>query len=321
MIIGEQRKPYIDIFKAVNSYDVYKHYLGFDFIPRRLYPSPFRRDRNGSFGITLLRSGNFWHKDFGDSRYKGNCIQFVQQLFNLSYSESIQKIIEDLNLDSNSKKRILSQFNKEKAPTLIQIIPKTYTCSDLRYWNLYGIDRGDLSKEDIYSIGKLFINKSQVSLEELSFAYYFRSGEEEYIKVYQPYSKKFKWLSNVPVKKALNLDKLELKSNTIVVGKSKKDKLVLNKLITDVYECQKEGTEVITDEVDSFFDANYDRKVCFFDNDEAGRNANIALNPRGYGWINIPNHYYKEGIKDPSDLVKKYGYNVLEELLRKKELL
>lgn len=320
MIEGPERVNYYNIFDKVDPYDVYKHYLGFSPEIRKLYLSPFRKDNRGSFGIVLSRDGNLIHNDFGDSRYKGNCIQFVQQLYGISFKDSIRKIVVDLGLE-RGECRIVKRITHEdkREPTLIQIIPRQFNHEDLCYWGLYDISKDDLISERVYSVRELYINKKRITTDNLSFAYLFEDNGAEYMKIYQPLSLRCKWLSNVPVKKALNLGQLERESRVITIAKSKKDKMVLRKLITDVYEVQKEGTEVVSDDLDSYFNSVYDRKVCFFDNDEPGKRANISLNPRGYGWINVPNKYYDEGIKDPSDLVRKYGYKPLKELLESKD--
>lgn len=306
------------LFEMVDPYDVYCYYLGYSPQPKKMYSSPFRRDSNPSFGLFGNRS-SILHKDFGDNRYVGNCINFVQQLYGLSYHEAMHKIMQDLRLNNTTVRRHNEIFSpKEK--TLIQITQRPFNSLDIKYWGTYSISVDDLKYEDVFSIESLYINKQKLTIHELAFAYLFIDGNEEFLKIYQPFGRQ-KWLSNVPVKRAIGLDRLEHKSDVVTIAKSKKDKLVLKKLITDVYECQKEGTEVISEYLDSYFNSSYDRKCCFFDNDEPGKRANKSLNPLGYEWINIPNKFYEEGIKDPSDFVRVYGYKELEKLLRRKDII
>lgn len=318
MIEGPEYITGKNLFEKVDPYDVYSYYLGYSPQPKKMYHSPFRRDSDPSFGV-FMGKDMIIHKDFGDDRYKGNCVHLVMQMFNLEYSEAVRRIVNDMRLEN--KVRVHNEVFHTKDRSIIQITSRKFTKTDIEYWDSYGISTDDLVKEDVYSVRKLYVNKKMLYADDLCFAYRFRDGEEEFLKVYQPMSKKCKWLSSVPVKRALNLDKLEHRSDVVTLAKSKKDKLVLKKLITDVYECQKEGTEVISDYLNGYFDTHYDRKVCFFDNDEPGKRANTLLNPLGYEWINIPNRFSIEGIKDPSDYVKKYGYKGLEKMLREKELV
>lgn len=329
MNLGKERKILNrdNLLEAVNPYDVYRYYLGFDFELRRMYLSPFRKDNRPSFGIFIGRSGTLMHKDFG-TEYSGNCINFVSQLYNIDFYHSMLKIDSDLGLGFMSgrkyeevTKHYVRPVIAEHASTLIQIVSRKFTIEDIRYWGDYGLSTDDLKNNDVFSVGTLYVNKKRVPTKDLVFAYLFKDGDNEYLKIYSPYSQDWKWISNVPVRKPLGVSGLEGKSNVVVVTKSKKDKMVLNKLITDVYEAQKEGTEVISDELDDYFNEHYDKKFCFFDNDEPGKRANKALNPKGYGWINVPNKYSLEGIKDPSDLVRGYGYEVLEKLLKSKKII
>lgn len=320
-----------DILEKISEYDIYRYYLGYDFKLKKSYHSPFRsNDRNPSFGIFVGNSGDLLYKDFGINA-TGDCVKFVSQLFGLSYGQALHKIDRDFGLGCWSavkrpelgikayKRPMIAQ---ESRPTEIQVITKPFTRDEQSYWAAYGISTEDLAQEKVFSVRRLFVNKKEIKGKDLCFAYYYKDEQGgQYLKIYTPFSKQHKWISNVPIKTAFNLHKLPKESPTILIAKSKKCKIVLQKLVTDVYEVQKEGWEVITPYLDDYFNQHYTRKVCFFDNDNAGITANKALNPLGYDWINIPGYYQRDEIKDPSDLVKRHGYEVLRALLTKKGLL
>lgn len=332
MFLGEERTiSKAKILEKVSEYDIYRYYLGFDFKVKKTYCSPLREgDRNPSFGIFVSRSGELLYKDFG-SNCCGDCIKFVGKLLNIDYFSALRRIDLDLGLGINGARKdyekIIKAFKRPKIisgdlPTQIQITPRPFSHSDLSYWEAYGIDKTDLYTESIYAVKHLYINKKQVPVSELTFAYYYKDHSgADYLKIYSPQAIKYKWVSNVPVKASLGLSSLPKVSDTIIIAKSKKDKIVLKKLLSDVYEVQKEGPEVITPEIDQYFNDHYKQKICFFDNDLAGIQASKALNQLGYGWINIPGSYTLEGIKDPSDLVKAYGYDALSGLLKSKNIL
>jgi len=349
MILGEDKSLTAgNILKLVSEYDIYRLYLGHDFQFKKLYPSPFRQETKGSFGIICTSSGSLRHRDFGNSLYNGNCFHFVEQLFGMNFNQALNKINQDMNLgliptisninremnlNSPEIRDIVRYIGKPeltfKPRATIHVVSKPFSQKELEYWKKYGITKGDLDEERIFSVKDLYVNGILIHPEEddkMRFAYLFTDEEGvNYIKIYSPFSKDFKWLSNVPVRKVLNLDKLPKINKTIIVIKSKKDKIVLKKIYPDVYEVQKEGTECIPEELDSFFDEYYDNKVCFFDNDEPGKTANKLLNPLGYGWINIPNEYAVHGLKDPSDIIAHFGeeigYGILKDLLRKKGII
>jgi hypothetical protein len=313
-----------ELLRGISEYDIFKKYLGYDFKPHRNYLSPFRDEMKPSFGMFVTKEGHLFFKDFGGDGYGGDCIKFVALLFKISYFDAIQKIKADFNfhIGTPPERQQHTTVNSTPKPfTRIQIIAKSFLKEELKYWNQYGIDISDLKRENIFSVSQLFISKKKVPIgKSLVFAYFYQDHGNEYLKIYQPFEKLHKWYSNVPVKKPLLLDRLEHKSTAVTLAKSKKDKIVLNKVITDVYETQKEGKEVVPEELNNFFDEYYENKYVFFDNDVAGIKAANSLKPFGFHSIYIPVEFNQEGIKDPSDLVLKYGFKALEKLIQCYEL-
>ena len=167
--------------------------------------------------------------------------------------------------------------------------------------------------------GKLaYIPKSQ-----LCFVYRFtKDGENFRKKIYQPYSESYKWRGNVSQKHTEGIRSLSMHSNIVLITSSRKDRICLSKLFSDVINTQNEHEKAITPEVDEFLNKNYDAKFVWWNNDKTGKEQNMKLNSKGYGWINCPNIYEA---KDPSDLIAKLGiekgYKILEEELRKKNII
>lgn len=335
-----------NILSRISEYDIYRYYIGHDFTLKKLFPSPFRPEKVGSFNIFATGNGLLRHKDFGDSYYSGNCFKFVQQMYGLDFNNALIKISKDFGLGIGVTKdttvdygsAIKEYIQSENSSILeeseveeirdtrvrIHVQAKPFSTEELKYWGRYGITLQDLNANNIYSVDKLYINGRLIRnwTKEFRFAYHYIDGGEEFFKIYSPYSNGYKWISNVPVRKPLNFQKLPQNSPTIIIAKSKKDKMIIEKIHSDVYEVQKEGKEVIAPELDSFFDEFYDQKLCFFDSDETGKRASTELNDLNYGWINIPNEYYALGIKDPGELIEYFGVEdgmkLLEIIIKRK---
>src|SRR6188768_1697480 len=98
MISGNKRDNITmnSILEKVSEYDIYKHYVG-DFDLGKNFKSPFRNDSSPSFCIDAFHNGRLRHKDFGDESYTGTCVNLVMQLFNLNYSQALEKIYKDMN--------------------------------------------------------------------------------------------------------------------------------------------------------------------------------------------------------------------------------
>jgi hypothetical protein len=113
------------------------------------------------------------------------------------------------------------------------------------------------------------------------------------------------------------LEKTMYVDKPVIITKSRKDRIVLSKLYHNVVSSQNESEAAIPKENDEAF-SHFPSKYCWFDSDEPGKNANRKLNHRGYKWINIPNHLYENlGLKDPSDVVKHFGWEEGSKILIK----
>src|SRR4030043_946651 len=88
------------ILEKITEYDIYKYYIRQSFKLGRIMKSPFREDKHPSFGIfKSSKYGSLLFKDLATGK-TGNCVQFVQELFNISYRESLVKILNDLTNNS-----------------------------------------------------------------------------------------------------------------------------------------------------------------------------------------------------------------------------
>jgi hypothetical protein len=102
---------------------------------------------------------------------------------------------------------------------------KTQYKENLQFWKEYYISQDELEKHNIFPVNKLFINGFQVKNDNNygRFAFLFQTPQKEYLKIYSPYEKDFKWISNCPLKIPFGHDGLEYKSDTLVITKSLKD--------------------------------------------------------------------------------------------------
>ena len=299
----------------------------FPFEQGKMYLSPLREDFLPSFHIIYNDvSGQYYFHDFGFRG--GSCIHFVMLLFNLGFTDACNKIKKDLQLDNVpiiDQKAILSSSKPQKKEYNIQFIPRAFNALELKYWAQYGITEEECKENEIFVASKLFINDKLIYQppNTLKFIYRFtKDGEQFRKKLYQPYSKDFKWSGNISQKQAEGLKILPMQSNIVLITSSRKDRICLNKLFSEVVNTQNEHEKAITKEVDDFFNKNYDAKFIWWNNDKIGKEENKKLNPKGYMWINNPEKYEA---KDPSDLIAKLGvkegYEILKNELKKKNII
>ena len=92
--VGELDKE--NVLNIVNQDDVLRYYLGFDYVPNKLYLSPLRKERNPSFAVYYTSSGEPRFKDFNGSQ--GTCFDLVMLLYNADFYEALQIINRDMRL-------------------------------------------------------------------------------------------------------------------------------------------------------------------------------------------------------------------------------
>lgn len=320
-----------NILKRISEYDIFKMYMPGDWQINTLVSSPFRSDSNPSFTISN-RYGSLGYIDFGSTEHRGDCVHFVRQLFNLpSLDATLRKIDQDFSLGissgklSNDYKQIIKEYKQPesigKRYVKIQVQPKKFTKMDLDYWNLFYQDVSDLKRENIYSVAKIFLNKKRFSFDETQpiFGYFY----EGTWKIYRPFEiKKRKWLpNNVPITVMDGKDCIK-DADIAFINKSKKDYMVIRKLLPTTCAVQNEGVACFTPENVKFLRDNSRKQILSFDSDTAGVKSSLQITDMfGFDYCNVPRRYLAEGINDWAGLAQKYDLNIIEKYLIDKQIL
>ena len=337
MISGEKRVSKSptpkDILAKISEYDVFMYYMPEKSwqLNRATY-SPFRTESNPSFMI-YEKDGLMLFLDFSDSSYRGDCFQFVQMMFNLSYNEALLKIDRDFNIGISGNKndhlpdykQIVSRYEQpeilEKRYAHIQVITRKFTLEELEYWNGYHQDISDLRENNVYAVKHLYMNRQKLTVKktELIFGYFY----DGHWKIYRPFAQKHsKWVpNNVPI--TLMDGKENLKNDQLAfINKSKKDYMVIKKLYPYTCAVQNEGWACFSDENVEFLRNNSSKQILSFDSDEAGvKNSKLVTDMFGFSYCNVPRYYLQEGIKDWADLGKKYGLQIIEHYLKQQFII
>jgi len=328
MIQGVKKKELTAnmVLEHITVEDIYYKYYG-KFTVNKICKNWMRKEDDPSFVIGN-KTGILRHYDFSDFKWRGNCFNFVMQLYNCNFHEALKIINDDFGLNllgtSDGIKREIVKYTPEvivKQYSTIQMKVRKFTEEELKYWRSYGISESELKEEKIYSIKELYLNKQRFPLpeDELRFGYLY--GDR--IKTYRPRSlAKVKWLpNNCP------LNYIEGKENivncdTLWITKSKKDKMVLLKLYPFVIAVQNESVGCFTTDNIKWIKENSKRQILLFDNDKAGKKASAMIAEQfGFEQFCVPDSYISDGISDFADLVRYYGIDKLEMLLIKKGLL
>lgn len=334
MAIGGQKKVMLtpeSILSLITDYDIFRFYM-----PNKSWNvntvtySPFRNEKNPSFLIGY-RGEKLHYIDFSDTSKKGNCFNFVKDLYNLNSFYDVLKLIDkDFNLgissgNAPSYEIIVKDYKQpeitDKQYSLVQVKTRKFTQEELAYWNEYHQDVEDLKANNIYSVDKVYLNKQLFSIKdtELRFGYFY-DGKW---KIYKPHAeKKFKWVpNNVPITTMEGLENIK-DSEFAFINKSKKDYMVIKKLLPNTCAVQNEGMACFSQENVNYLRENSKRQILSFDADAAGvANSQQITELFGFDYCNVPRQYLHQGVKDWADLARDFGMNTVETILKKKNIL
>lgn len=305
-----------DFIKNIPEYDIYKYYIGNVKIGSTI-GSPFRKDKNPSFGIYYSKTSNkLMFHDFATNEY-GGVIDFVKTMESCNFSQAISKIKSILGKNSTRTKKPTHEYLRGN--TKIGIVRQQFTEIDKTYWSEYHISEDILKKFRVFSIKYYLLNdvvKWTYNENSIMFAYKIFN----HFKIYRPFEKTInKWRSNCNVNDIQGLEQLPAKGDLLVVTKSLKDVMVLYRLgipaIAPHSETSKINKDVILD-----LKKRFNKIIIFYDNDEAGITNSATL----YESIKELNNIYnicidiKYKVKDISDFIKKYGKDKTELFLSEK---
>jgi hypothetical protein len=315
------------LFSKISNYEIFERYLG-GFKLNKKFSSPFRSDKNPSCVITESNKGDYYFKDYGTKEFYDG-ISLVQKMFNLSFQDAINKIAFDFNLSTKSvvaekQPIIYKHVNKHKKEKFLSIGYRKFTKADLAYWDQYSITEQELKDNDVYSVNNLYVDGIPVPKPEddLRFAYIIKDSFKEYVKVYTPYSKEWKWQSSSPNTIPFGFFNLK-KGDLLVITKSAKDMIVLKKFYQNVIALQSEDITSLTDKTKEWINKHYKKVLILLDNDKQGIKSLIEYNEQlGWQTHHYPEYYREDfGVKDSADFVKLWGTQALRLYLKQNNLL
>ena len=317
------------IFEKVSQEQIFRYYYPYKFTLNQRCLSCFQKDNNPSMIIgTKSNSGDIVFKCF-NSPEKGDCINFVMQMFNLDYLDALLKIAEDFGLkeSSNTKyEQIIKELPKttvikqKKAPDIV-VSTRPFNSNELNYWNDYYQDISDLKRENIYVPKKIWINKNPIDLKvsELTFCYYY--PENDKWKIYFPFKEKSKkWLSNIPLTTSWGLENINKDKNTLIC-KSKKDYMVCRKIYSYVTGVQNESIAAFSEDFVNELKKN--SKLIYYggDSDAPGKAASYLITQQfGFKHINPVDRLLPE-TKDWADWAKITNLKTIEDYFKLKNII
>ena len=317
-----------DVRRITTDYEVVNKYLGISVVPSNIN-SILREDKNPSLCIFPYKDSLFF-KDFGTNQ-SGNIYQLLSLYWNIPLNQVYRKIYNDFTSANYKscccKNKISKTIIKKKSNINIKVKIRDWKPWDIEYWSSYGISLKWLEYCDIFPISHIFLihqNGEQliISADKYAYVYIERKDNKVSLKIYQPYSTNFKWMSKHDASVWDLWTKIPEKGDKLIITSSRKDALCLW-ANTGIPSLSLQGEGYIPKEkVINQLKERYNKIYVFYDNDF----KNKVNNGRNYGrilaekfnlqQIEIPTEYKS---KDPSDLYKNWGkevfLNVINQLI------
>ena len=272
-------------------------------------------DKTPSFCIYVNETiMQYKFKDFSTGK-NGNKVDLVKLMFNIEYPEASRKIVKDYNMfvKTNGVQKI--DFKPESKWVINYIKERSWTITDKKYWLSFRIGKTLLDAFNVKPIEYYtLVKENSEKIENLRcgskwcYGYFDKNGEV--YKIYQPFSKKYKFYK---AKSYLQgIDQLKYNKPYLVICSSLKDALCLKGMgyNVEVLAPDSENT-MIKPHIIEHLKKKYKKVITFFDNDHAGFEA-IEKYKNLYGL-----HGCALSIsKDISDSIKNYGLNEVHAILK-----
>ena len=301
------------ILSKVTEYDIYEAYIG-KFKIGMIYNSPFRKDRNPSFGCYYSRSSKqLMFKDHGTGEC-GNVIKFVSLFTGITnYADILKDIVSRLKI-TNDTKLVSSKQNITPTETVIGVVRQDFTTVDTNYWSQFNISLQTLKKFGVSSIKYYLCNgivKGIYKDDNPMYAY----KVYNHFKIYRPLGDKYtKWRNNLTELDIQGYKQLPKEGNVLFITKSMKDVMCFYEMGIPAISPSSEST-FIPNKILEQLKKRFKRIIILFDRDTAGVKYSRKISKQtGLEAIFI---HKKFKAKDLSDAIKLNGFEIIQNWITK----
>lgn len=299
------------ILSKVSEYDIYQAYIG-NFKVGMIYNSPFRNDKNPSFGCYYSRTTKqLMFKDHGTGDC-GNVVKFVSLLTGLTnYSDILNNIVNKLKITNDMQLGSSKQYIPSKE-TVIGVIRQNFTDIDINYWAQFHISLNTLKKFNVDSI-KYYLNNGIVKgiYKDNNPMYAYKVYN--HFKIYRPLADKYtKWRSNLNINDVQGFKQLPKTGDTLIITKSLKDVMCLYEMGINAVSPNSESSWLPDKALEGILKRFKTVLICF-DRDVAGmKNMRKLSLKTGLNCIIMPKKF---SAKDISDAIKVNGFDIVKKYI------
>lgn len=284
-----------------------------------LINSPLRQDRHPSFGIYMNGSGKVRYTDFA-TKDKGGLLDLLCKYWNCTFAQCVNKLgtlyVGNTSLKASARKASKVRIYK-RTESRIEVKIREWRDCDTAYWTSYGCNMDLLRYCEVYPISHKIVYKDgkRYTFAAPLYSYVFVEHKEGRTtkKIYSPYAKKYKWMTDNDGSVIGLWDKVPKKGDRLCICSSLKDAVCLwsNSGIPCMY-IQGEAFD-ISDTALRAFRKRFKKIFICLDNDKWGIEDAKKLQDRT-GFVNVELPQFQGG-KDISDYFHTYGEEKFKETI------
>lgn len=305
-----------ELLKVISQEDIFRFYLGSNFVLNKSISSPIRKDSIPSFSLFYSTKGDLLYKDFSHQE-SGDCIKFIQRLFSIDYHSALKKIQHDIidknnfstnytKVDNNNSERLYTP--KYKRQTEITIQPKPFRKKDYEWFKSQGISDFTLDKFNVQCADKVYINSKLSLIGLVNNPIYFYTQNSRY-RIYIPLNPKGRrWYGNMLSQDLQGLEYIPDNSNSLIlIQKSYKDLMAISEQLGIYGVCKPgEGYKWLQEDILKL-QSKSSKLITNFDYDFCGvHNANDLKKKYKIPYIFMSNSRTEKRL-DYTDTYKLYG--------------
>lgn len=292
----------------------------------RKYCAPYRIDKNPGCFFSYYNDTLFF-VDFGNFQTHFDCFSLYSKVYSVSMEyvyEHIWNNVTNCHYYSGASIKTKRKTKTTNKITKISILTKEWQTKEINYWKDYGITVNQLKQDKVYPIKAFMIENGSMNystvINNIGFAY--TDFDRNHKKIYQPYNKSDKWFTNCNANDIGNINMLVESGYFLIITKSYKDCRVIRNLGFNCIWFQNEGMCPSNDKLKNLSE-RFEKIFVFYDNDQTGLKASreiankISVFNKNVKDMHLPVNFFNKGIKDASDFVKTFDYNLLQEFLKK----
>lgn len=311
--------------ESVDEGEILARWFGIERIPC-VMNSPFRDDKTPSFSVRMAKNGHIYGHDFATGE-RFSVPDMVMKAEKVDFATAATMILDGRYGDFTRDASV--PLPKPVCVSEIDVVTREFNENDLAFWQSFGITKPWLEFGHVYAVSGIVFRTDgyvkDMKADEYAYAYVTFFKGRRHIKVYQPFSKSRKWMNDGDgITQVWNLmDRLPEIGKAVIITSSLKDALCLW-ANTGIPSCCPQSESANLDEtIVEDLKRRFRRVLVLFDNDfgkprnPGQEGAKKACETFGLENIVIDAWW---GCKDPSDLYRKHGREILFRIMKNHNL-